>query len=129
MKKTHRLILLTTLFLLHIIGLNAQRPFITEWVTHDGEIGIVGSNVLSPYDYTITIENKNNLGVFIGGAPLQVNSSMVSFSGLPNGDTLLVSIIGDFPSINLTNNPSLASKLTKIVQWGNIVWKNLKYDF
>lgn len=106
-----------------------QRPFITEWVTHDGEIGIVGSNVLSPYDYTITIENKNNLGVFIGGTPLQVNSSMVSFSELPNGETLLVSIIGDSPSINLTNNPSLASKLTKIVQWGDIVWKNLKYDF
>lgn len=140
MKKTHRLILLTTLFLLHIIGLNAQRPFITEWtnvgnaITIPTSAGMFNQDVLpfAPfgyvYDYTIKYYKKqdsiNTVNILLN----QTGNVTINTTSYLANDTLVVEIEGDFPHFYMQNGMD-RNKLVNIRQWGDIQWKDFHSAF
>ena len=98
-------------------------PFITTWITSDGQITI--PTIGDFYKYDLVIVNESNpLNVF----SLSNQTSNATVTGLTNGATYRVEIIGDFPRIYF-NSESEKDKIQSIEQWGDIVWTSMEKAF
>lgn len=98
----------------------ANTPFITTWITTDGQITIPTNG--AGYNYNVTWINLDNAGVGDGSATGQSGNYIIT--GLSNGDRYQVSISGAFPAIYFNNMP-YASKIQTIEQWGDISWQSM----
>lgn len=106
-------------------------PFITTWITSDGEITI--PTIGGGYAYDITWTNITGTGG--NGSETNVGSGDYTISGLNSGDTYRVEISGNFPRIYFndgSNSPvpgSNSSKILTIEQWGDIAWESMGSAF
>ncbi len=103
---------------------NSVPPFITTWVTADGQITIPTDG--SGFDYNIIWTNLDNPGVgdgAIGG----VTGSYTIF-GL-SSDRYQVKIWGSFPHIYFNNVFGNKTKIKSIDQWGGNSWTDFSYAF
>ena len=98
-------------------------PFITTWVTSDGQITI--PTIGEGYDYDLLVVNQSNASDVFS---LFKQTSNATITGLTNGATYRVEITGDFPRIYF-NSGSEKDKIQTIEQWGAIVWENMHYAF
>ena len=104
---------------------NTVQPFITTWVTGDGQITIPTNGL--GFDYNIIWTNLDNEGV--GDGAIGGITGTYTVSGLAPGDTYQVSIWGSFPHIFLNNAFGNAIKLRSIEQWGDIEWQSMENSF
>ncbi len=103
----------------------ATLPFITTWVTTNGEITIPTTG--SGYNYSVTWTNLTNAGVGDGSAGGLTGNYTIT--GLANGDTYRVEISGTFPRFFMNNDAINAPKLRTIEQWGDIAWTSMNNSF
>jgi surface protein len=102
----------------------ASNPFITTWITTDGQITIPTTG--TGYNYNTTWTNLTNAGVGDGSATGSTGN--LTISGLQNGSTYRVEISGDFPRIYF-NNAGDKAKILTIEQWGDIAWSDMSGAF
>ncbi|MEQ9299327.1 MAG: LamG-like jellyroll fold domain-containing protein, partial [Cyclobacteriaceae bacterium] len=106
-------------------------PFITTWITSDGEITI--PTIGGDYAYDITWSNITGVGG--DGSDTNLGSGDYTITGLNNDDTYQVEISGNFPRIYFndgSNSPvpgSNSSKIRTIEQWGDIAWESMGSAF
>ncbi|NQZ77564.1 MAG: BspA family leucine-rich repeat surface protein, partial [Ekhidna sp.] len=102
------------------ISFQDSNPFITTWVTTDGEIRFPGNGT-----YNIAWFNETNAGVGDGSAGNV--SGIYDFSGLENGSTYRVEVTGGLTSVEFGNATAAASKpkIQTIEQWGEITWTTM----
>ncbi len=99
--------------------------FITEWTAPaSGNLTIPTTG--AGYNYDVYWMNMTNAGVGDGMALNQTGS--YTMTGLQNGDTYKVYIMGDFPSIYF-NSTGDKDKITNVTQWGKIDWKSFDGAF
>ena len=102
-------------------------PFITTWVTDDGEITIPTNTLSGTYNYSITWTNLSNSGV--GDGIISGQTGDYTITGLTIGDTYEVAISGAFPHFYM-NNGSEKNKLISIEQWGAFFfWSSMERAF
>ncbi|WP_258099993.1 BspA family leucine-rich repeat surface protein [Marinoscillum pacificum] len=102
-------------------------PFITTWITSDGSITIPINPGDYTYNYNIIWTNLTNTGV--GDGALENVSSSQVISGLENGSTYQVEIVGDFPAIYFNSSAIDGPKLRTVEQWGDISWNTFSNAF
>ena len=98
-------------------------PFITTWITSDSQITIPTTG--EGYDYDLLVVNQSNPSDVFN---LSNQTSNATVTGLTNGETYRVEIIGDFPRIYF-NGESEKDKIQSIEQWGDIVWTSMEKAF
>ncbi len=101
-----------------------NRPFITEWITDNGQIIIPTTG--SGYNYNITWTNLTNGGV--GDGSITGRTANHTITGLQNGSTYRISISGTFPRI-FFDSGSERSKIRNITQWGSNAWSSMGNAF
>jgi surface protein len=99
-------------------------PFITTWVTDNGQIII--PTLGTGYNYNIQWFNESNPGIGDGTASSVGGSFLIA--SLQNGSTYRVEITGDFPRIYF-NNTGDKLKIKSIEQWGDIGWTSMERAF
>ncbi|MEQ8546343.1 MAG: LamG-like jellyroll fold domain-containing protein, partial [Cyclobacteriaceae bacterium] len=105
------------------IGAN-QNPFITTWITDDGQITIPTTG--SGYNYSVTWTNLTTPSA--GDGSISGQNGNYTITGLTNGDTYQVEISGDFPRIFFNYSGDFL-KIRSIEQWGNISWSSMEHAF
>jgi surface protein len=103
----------------------AALPFITTWITGDGEITIPTTG--GGYNYNVTWTNLTNAGV--GDGSITGQTGNYTITGLENGSTYRVEISGNFPHFYMNNDATNAPKLRTIEQWGDIAWTSMANAF
>lgn len=104
--------------------LDEASTFKTEWVTNNGSITIPTNG--SGYHYFISWTNLTNPGIGEGSDIVQ--NGDYTFSGLSNGDTYEVMIVGDFPRIYF-NSGGDKDKIKEVTQWGSNSWTSMNGAF
>lgn len=102
----------------------APLPFITTWITTNGQITIPTTG--AGYNYEITWINLTNAGV--GDGSVGEVTGNYTISGLENGSRYEIRILGDFPRIFI-NNGTERAKLRTIEKWGEIQWSSMQGAF
>ncbi|MCC5922090.1 MAG: BspA family leucine-rich repeat surface protein, partial [Cyclobacteriaceae bacterium] len=100
-------------------------PFITTWVTDDGNITIPTAGG-GGYNYNVTWTNLTNEGQ--GDGSINGQTENYTIEGLENGSTYQIEITGDFPSI-FFNDTGDKDKILTIEQWGEISWQSMEEAF
>ena len=99
-------------------------PFVTTWITSDGQITIPTTG--SGYNYEVSWFNETNPGTAEGALSSQTGDAFIS--GLENSSSYRVEITGDFPRIYF-NNTGDKNKIQSIEQWGDIAWTSMNRAF
>ncbi|HLV50070.1 MAG TPA: BspA family leucine-rich repeat surface protein, partial [Erysipelothrix sp.] len=104
---------------------NDESTFETQWlVANDGTITV--PTVGAGYNYDILWTNLSNPSVPASADRGVTNSYTIS--GLNEGDTIEISISGDFPRIYF-NNSGDKDKIIAVTQWGDIEWTSMNNAF
>ncbi|MEM6642513.1 MAG: LamG-like jellyroll fold domain-containing protein [Bacteroidota bacterium] len=102
-------------------GFQMQLPFITTWVTTDGEITIPTTG--GGYNYEVVYFNESvDPNTPVG--TLSNQTADATLNSLADGDTYRVEILGDFPRVYFNNGAEGQDidKIQTIEQWGGIAW-------
>ncbi len=105
-------------------SMSPAQPFVTTWVTTDGQLTIPTTG--TGYNYDITWTNLTT--ATIGDGSITGQSSDYTITGLTNGDRYQIEILGAFPRIYL-NDAGDKSKIQTIEQWGDIAWSSMSQAF
>ncbi len=92
--------------------------FVTTWITTTNNVVILTNG--TGYNYDIVWTNLSNAGV--GDGTITGRTGVHNITGLTNGDTYQVAIVGAFPTLFMNGVASETPKIRTIRQWGNITW-------
>jgi surface protein len=108
-------------------GILTTNAFRTTWITADNNITILTNTPTYSYNYNITWKNLTSAGV--GDGSVTGVTSNYTITGLTNGHTYQIDIVGVFPHFYMNNDATNKAKLRTIQQWGNIAWASMESAF
>ncbi|WP_067035841.1 BspA family leucine-rich repeat surface protein [Allomuricauda sp. CP2A] len=98
-----------------------SESFVTTWKTEtDNETIAIGVNPFYSYNYKIEWGDGTIEEIATNSNPQHTYAT---------AGTYTVAIQGDFPAIQMSNEPLHASKLVSVKQWGTIEWKSMGSAF